>query len=166
MSAFRKREFPVLICTDVAARGLDLQHVSVVLHMHSLMGKRELRTETSAASFGIDGGRWRNVDGGGATSNLAQAALTKVPSLMQTLLSSIETYVHRAGRLRNGGESIVFLGRDDKKVRPLASRVVSRNSAAAASVVRAKKKAIGKRKNTKNFILQKAQRGYSVLADI
>lgn len=81
LSSFRRREFSLIIATDLAARGLDLPSVALVLH----------------CSAGLFASRHAALGGGPLSSDVPQNTL------------GLEKYLHRAGRIRKGGQSVVLV---------------------------------------------------------
>ncbi|CAD7940260.1 unnamed protein product [Amoebophrya sp. A25] len=106
VKSFRKGEFGVLVTTDVAARGLDLPEISLVIHTPS-----GIQTATSAGSpYGTG-----PLTFGSEFPSSGRMAVKSNNKRVQNSIPTLDTYVHRAGRIRIAGTSVVMLPENTRK---------------------------------------------------
>ena len=96
LQLFRASVVPVLVCTDVASRGLDMEGVGLVINWDMPTGKRRSESSTS-----------NNEALGSGTGNYSERASANGDDV-----GGAEEYVHRVGRtarMGKGGVAISFI---------------------------------------------------------
>jgi ATP-dependent RNA helicase DDX49/DBP8 len=98
LEKFRKREVPMLIATDVAGRGLDLEGVEAVIHWGLPVGRSTRKQKVKVEGVDVE------------KEEIDEEINVKEPNV------GIEEYIHRVGRTarirlgkRRGGISIAFV---------------------------------------------------------
>eukprot|EP00392_Amoebophrya_sp_AT5.2_P000851 g853.t1 len=135
VDAFKRGDFPVLFCTDVAARGLDVSDVALVVHVPQFAkggrgrGWRMVGSSSSGTAAALQASVLAGEDIFSAGARVASGNTAGIEQQQEQFKSepvvaggenecswsyravpwiSRETYTHRAGRIRGTGASVVL----------------------------------------------------------